>query len=172
MHFQSSFTDLACLGIPGELNVEGRSDLDATGIDGPITLHTTDRNITLSGVHRGATIEDRNGSVTLVLADPIGPVKTTTTNGAVDLRVPERAAFALSAVTTNGQISNDLGLSTTKQDDRTTLAGKVNTGGPELSLHTSDGDIRIHKGNTVATEGEHANSGKSSSDADTDDSQD
>ncbi len=172
LHFQSSFTDLACRGIPGELNVDGRSDLEATDIDGPVTLHTTDRNIRLSGVSHGATIEDRNGSITLALTDPIGPVKATTTNGAVDLRVPEGAAFALSADTLNGQISNDLGLSTMKQDDRTSLAGKVHTGGPEFFLNTSDGDIRIHKGATIAAEGERANSRRSSSNTDSDDSQD
>ena len=172
VHFQSSFTDFACLGIPGELNVEGRNDLEATDLDGPVTLHTTDRNITLNGVHHGASLDNRNGSVTLSLADPLGPTKITTTDGTVDLRVPERAAFALAAETTNGQINNDLDLTPQKQDERTTLAGKVRTGGPEISLKTSDADIRVHKGETIAADGEHAKASKSSSAADSDDSQD
>ena len=172
LHFQTSLTDLACLGLPGELNVEGRSDLEATDVEGPVTLRTTGRNITLKGVRHGATLDNSDGFVHLSVADPLGPVKITTSNGAVDLRVPETAAFALTAETSGGQIRNDFGLASRKEDDRATLMGKVRTGGPAMTLVTSGADIRIHKGNSETAEEAPDNVDKANSKADADDSQD
>ncbi len=153
VHFQSSFTDLTCAGVPGEMNVEGRSELQAHNIDGPVVLSTTDRNLTLSGVRHGATISNRNGSVTLALADPLGPLKVATTDGSIELRVPDKASFALAAETADGQVNNDFGLIPKQQENRSSLTAQIHKGGPELSLRTSDGDITIHKGaDTAAAE--------------------
>ena len=77
------------------------------------------------------------------MVDPLGPVKVTTTDGSIQVNIPEKAAFSLKAETANGQVNNDLGLRPVQRDERTSLTGQVRTGGPLVSLQTSEGDISI-----------------------------
>jgi DUF4097 and DUF4098 domain-containing protein YvlB len=145
VHFRSSYTDFSCAGVPGEVNVEGRSELEASNLDGPVVLTTSDRNLALTDVRNGATVRNRNGSVSLALASPLGTVNITNRDGLIDLRVPENAGFVLSARTVDGEVSNDLGLSTKRQADSLLLEGHVRTGGPTLTLNTANGDITVHR---------------------------
>ncbi len=143
VHFRSSFTDFACAGVPGELTVDGRSALDADNLDGPVLLTTTDRNVTFAGVRDGATITDRNGSVDLGLIGTMAAARVNTTDGSIQLHLPPKAAFSLTADTTSGKIDNDLGLTSIQEGDRTSLTGQISHGGPELRLQATDGDITI-----------------------------
>lgn len=143
LHFQTSFTSLSCNGISGELEVEGRSELHGRDLTGPVVLSTTDRNIELSDVRGGASISDRNGSLTLTLADPLGAVDANTTDGSIDVSLDKAKAFTLRAETADGDITNELGLAVQKNDDRATLTGQSKPGGPVISLKTSNGDINL-----------------------------
>ncbi len=130
--FQSSFTNFACAGIPGELNIEGRSDLDAHQIDGPVTLTTSDRNLTLNAIRGGATVNNRNGSVTLSVVGAPQPVRIHNANGSVELAVPGTQGFAVQARTENGDIHDDFGLDADKNGEVSHVTGKIGGGGPLL----------------------------------------
>ena len=145
VHFQSSFTDFACAAIPGDLNVEGRSDLDAHRLEGPVTIITTNRNLTLDGVRGGGTVDDRNGSITLSLAGPLEPLHVSDANGTVEVSVAADRGFALDARTENGQIENDFGLGANRSGTTTTLQGRVGSGGPAVTLQTTQGDITVRR---------------------------
>ncbi len=142
--FQSSFTRFDCAGIPGSLVVEGRSDLSGKHLQGPLTLATTDRNLTLDGVRGAATITDRNGSVALTLAAPLQPVHISNTNGTVDVSVPSHQPFTLHARAQDADIHNDLNLPMAKSGSTGLLDGQVLGGGPELDIQTSNDDVGIH----------------------------
>lgn len=143
--FQSSFTRFTCAGIPGNLVVEGRSDLTAKHLVGPLTLATTDRNLSLDGVRGPADITNRNGSVALTLAAPLAPVRVTNTDGTIDISVPERQAFTLQAKAQDAEIHNEFNLPSTTAGSVTHTDGHVLGGGPELVLETGDDNIEIHK---------------------------
>ena len=143
--FQSSFTRFASAGIPGELNIEGRSDLDAHQLEGPVTLATTDRNLTIDGVRGAVIITDRNGTVNLVLAGPLQPVHVANTNGSVDVAIPPNQGFAVDARTENGEISNEFSLTPEKTGAGSELQAKVAAGGATLRLQTTEGDIAIRR---------------------------
>ena len=145
VRFQSSFTNLACAGIPGELNIEGRSDLTAQRLDGPVTVTTTNRNLTLDGIRGSATINDRNGSVALTLADAIQPVQITNENGSVEVGVPAQHGFTLRARTQNGQIENEFGLTPETMGETSHVQAQVQGGGPMLTLQTTEGDITLRR---------------------------
>ena len=146
VRFQSSYTTFTCAGIPGELRVEGRTELQGTSVVGPVTLFTTGRNVTLEDVRGGATITNRNAKVDLALVTPLGPVTVTTTNGPIHLEVPGTSAFRVDASTTNGQAAADeFGLHPGQSESGATLQGEVRTGGPLLKLQTTDGDVDIRK---------------------------
>ncbi len=152
VHFQSSFTDFTCAGIPGDMDIEGRSELRAHTVTGPINLTTTDRDITLSEIRNGVAVTNRKGSVKLSFLDLTAPISVTTSDGTIEMQVPEKAAFHVSAQTADGQIENDLGLSAEKHEDRMTLTGQVRTGGPAVQLKTSEGDIKVRRSETSSTE--------------------
>lgn len=150
VHFRSSFTEFACAGVPGEINIEGRSEFKARDLAGPVTLTTTDRDIEMTEVRRSATITNRNGSVKLSLVDLLEPVNVTTTDGTIEVRVPSQAPFRLTAETAHGQIENPFGLKPVHKEDRVTISGQVRAGGPSVHLQTDEGDIKIR--NTDAGE--------------------
>ena len=145
VHFQSSFTDFACARIPGDLNVEGRSDLDAHRIEGPVTVSTTNRNLNLDGVRGSLTVADRNGSVDLTLNGSAAPVHVSNENGSLTLALPETQGYSLTAQTKNGNIQNDFGLPADKAGETARLSGQIAHGGPLISLQTSEGDIQLRK---------------------------
>ena len=145
VHFQSSFTEFACANLAGELNVEGRSDLDVHLVEGPVTLTTTNRNLTLDGVSGGITVADRNGSVNLMLAGDAAPVHVSNENGSVEVAVPPDRGFAVEARTQNGDIQDDFGLLPRKSGQAAELSGKLGSGGPPLTLQTTEGDVKLRK---------------------------
>jgi hypothetical protein len=81
------------------------------------------------------------------------------------LQVPNKAAFALTAGTAKGEITNDLGLRALENDDRRSLTGQIRRGGPAIVLQTSGGDITIQsKSVTSDTESDDAEETRSSPD--------
>ncbi|MGI4828394.1 MAG: DUF4097 family beta strand repeat-containing protein [Janthinobacterium lividum] len=148
VHFQSSFTDFLCVGIPGDMNVEGRSDFNAHRLQGPVTLSTTNRNLTLEGVRGGATITNRNGSVTLALVGPLQPTHISNQDGSIEVSVPSDQAFAVKAQTSNGEIQNDFGFATKQLGEGSEFVGTTRGGGPSLVLSTTEGDLHLRRTST------------------------
>jgi DUF4097 and DUF4098 domain-containing protein YvlB len=146
VHFRSSYTDFACAGIPGNLNIEGRTELDVQGVDGPVTLTTTNRNVTFGSVRGGLYVQNKHGDVFLTLNDPLGPVDVTNRGGSVQVNVPEQAGFQLSAQTENGEITTNLGLPQERDGNRVSVQSRVHAGGPVFKIRSSDGNIRINRG--------------------------
>lgn len=153
VHFQSSYTDLTAAGIKGELNVEGRSDLNASDLEGPITLSTSDRNLNLSGVRGSVEIRNRNGSVTLSAIDPLGAVDVRNAHGSIEVQLPPKSGFQVNAETADGDIENEFGLTTQKQGDRVSLVERVLDGGPTMHLQTTEGDVKIRKAGSGTSDG-------------------
>lgn len=146
VHFQSSFTDFACAGIPGAVNVEGRSDFDGEHLLGPVTITTTNRNLTLKGVHGAVSIHDRNGSVNLSLDGPLQPLRIDNENGSVELSLAAGQAFSLQARTQNGNIKNGFGWNSEKSGEVDRLIAHTGDGGPLFIVETTQGDLTINKG--------------------------
>jgi len=119
-------------------------------VDGKITAGTTNGNVTGDGVTgevQGSTV---NGSVSMTLDAVSGDVRLMTVNGAVRLEVPPTVNADLDAATVNGGVSVDekLGLAEVSRDrgsfgPATSIRGRLNKGGPRLSLQTTNGGVRV-----------------------------
>ncbi|HMA53093.1 MAG TPA: DUF4097 family beta strand repeat-containing protein [Acidobacteriota bacterium] len=98
--------------------------------EGRIATDTTNGNIKLEGVtfKDGISAETTNGSITLALA------------------APESLNADLRAGVTNGHITVDfpVTLQSLKQSKRR-IEGRIGQGGPEISLHTTNGSISLTK---------------------------
>ena len=145
VRFQTSRTQFEAARLDGELEVDTGADLQANELTGPVVLNTRNRNIELDRVSGHVQISNRNGSVTVTQTAPFGGIQVTNQRGSVDVGVPAGAAFVLNAQTRHGDVENDFGLSKSGSDESPVLAGTVRSGGPLVSLVTTDGDITVRK---------------------------
>lgn len=144
LRFETSRTKFATARVDGDLEIES-GDLRGERLLGPLTITTRNRTIELDDVAGPVTVSNRNGAVSVTTAAPLGPINLTNQHGSVDLGLPEHATFVLNAQTRNGELENDFGLESQSQDERHWLSGTVGTGGPQVRVETSDGDVTVRK---------------------------
>jgi DUF4097 and DUF4098 domain-containing protein YvlB len=144
LRFETSRTKFATARVDGNLEIES-GDLNGERLFGPVTISTRNRTIELDDVAGPVTVSNRNGAVSVISAAPLGPVNILNQHGSVDLGLPEHAPFILNAQTRNGELENDFGLESQSQDERHWLSGTVGSGGPQVRVETSDGDVTVRK---------------------------
>lgn len=113
----------------GDLKLETTNgDVIAVNVNGPIDAHTT------------------NGSITLELTKIEAGISAETTNGSITLRLSatQEINAALEAETVNGSISFDFPVTLQSlEKSRHHLRGQIGQGGPQISLETVNGSIRL-----------------------------
>ncbi|MBS1823486.1 MAG: DUF4097 family beta strand repeat protein [Acidobacteria bacterium] len=151
IRFHTSRTDLRFGRLDGEVEISPNADLSVDQAIGPLTLATRNRNITLDRVAGDVSVTNRNGSVDVTSAPPLGNVTIENRNGTVGLTLPEHSGFVVQAETTNGDLENDFDLSQTGSDDSNhkSYSGTVGKGGPLVRITTSQGDINLKKASIV-----------------------
>jgi DUF4097 and DUF4098 domain-containing protein YvlB len=149
VHFDSTRTHFSAARLDEEFTVDNDS-LDASQLLGPLVLKTSNKNIDLDRVQGSVDLSDSNGSVEVTNASPLDTINIQNHHGSVDLGVPGSVGFLLNAQTRNGDMENDFGLSPEKNDENKTLNGRVGTGGPTVTITTSDGDVTVRR-TTVAS---------------------
>jgi hypothetical protein len=140
------------LKVPAGLSVRAHNTnglVRVEGLRGEVKAETTNggvRGRNLSGAIDASTT---NGGVDLEV-DAIAPggIKAETTNGGVQLVLPENVKAELSASTTHGGV-NVTGLTVDGETSRTHVAGRVNGGGPRISLETTNGGINVRAGSSA-----------------------
>lgn len=143
--FRTNRTQFQVARVDGEIEIESGSDLHADSVMGPVTLQTKYRNITLDRVQGSVQIANRDGSVTVTNAPPLGEINITNQHGSVEVGLPEHAAFNVNAETHDGDIDNDFGLQSQGSHERPVLIGNIGTGGPLVKIQTTDGDVTVRK---------------------------
>ena len=121
-----------------------------TDVDGRITAGTTNGTVTGRGVSGAVQASSVNGSVQMDLAAVSGDVRLTTVNGSIRVELPTTLDAELDATTVNGGVSVDerLGLANVAGNRRgfgpaTNISGRLNKGGPHVSLQTTNGGVRV-----------------------------
>jgi hypothetical protein len=143
--FHTSRTDFRLVRLDGEVEISPNADLSANQALGPLLLTTRNRNITLDRVSGDISVTNRNGSVDLTVAPPLGNVTVENRNGTVNVNVPEQANFTVQAETTNGDAENDFSIPTQETDNRKNFGGTVGKGGSLIRITTSQGDVALRK---------------------------
>jgi len=121
----------------------GNGRISLTGLNGKVTAHTSNGAVTGAQLSGPVDAETTNGAVRVDLSAIGGPVTLRTTNGGVRLTLPRTANADLEASCVNGGINvSGLTLQASEQSRRR-VAGKLNAGGPLVSLHTTNGGIQV-----------------------------
>ena len=114
---------------------------------GDVRIHTGSGNVELRGVNGALRAETGSGDVEISGINK-GEWAVRTSSGDVDLQLPSDAAFDLDATAGSGSVVVDRPVTMTVQGDlrraQHSIRGKVSGGGPQLTVHTGSGDIRIH----------------------------
>jgi hypothetical protein len=115
-------------------------------------VFATSTNGGIIGEALGGSVEARttNGNARIAMSG-IGSegVKVRTTNGRVDLTVPDSIKADLSASCRNGAIEiSDVTFKPEGEQTRRQVRGTLNGGGPPIELSTVNGGIRIRAGGT------------------------
>ncbi|WP_263367344.1 DUF4097 family beta strand repeat-containing protein [Edaphobacter bradus] len=143
--FHTSRTDFQLGRLDGEIEIS-HSDISADQVSGPLTLAVANRNISLDRISGDVSVTNRNGSVDLTSAQPLGNITVENRNGSVNLTMPEHAGFVVQAETTNGDVENDFSLPGEEGgNNRKTINGTIGKGGPLVRISTSQGDIALKK---------------------------
>ncbi len=132
----TSSADVAISGFKGEVEatVEINGGMQLTDVSGPLTVRTLNGNIDVS--------------FSKVSQD--SPISIYSTNGALDINLPESTPSDLSMSTMNGEIYTNFELKFPEKDGLKSVSTQriqqaINGGGVKLKLKTTNGDIYLRK---------------------------
>jgi hypothetical protein len=120
----------------------------AEGVKGTLDVSTTNGGIKVFGLEGRLEAETTNGSIRLEKLTFKDGIRAETTNGSISLAIeaPEQINATLWAETTNGHISVDFPVTLKNlRQSRRLVEAQIGQGGPEISLHTTNGSITITK---------------------------
>ena len=146
VRFKSSRTDLEMAGLEGDMTME-IGDMRARGVTGPFRLVTRSKDIHLEDVSGEIKVDNNHADVELNSTKaPTGAVEITNEHGHISVELPAKSSFQMNARTDHGDIQSDFGELKIENADRESKAtGSVGTGGAQLRLTNSHGDINIRK---------------------------
>ncbi len=127
-------------------STNGRIELD--GAKGTISLSSTNGRIEAVNIRGELDVDTTNGTIVLEMLSFEDTIKAKSTNGSITLRVGslEKVNADFNARTTNGSISLDLPVTLkSMKKSRRSLEGQIGQGGPEISLRTTNGSIKVTK---------------------------
>ncbi len=144
--FVSSHTDLTIGELPGRMTVES-GDVHVENAAGPFLLTTDDKSISLEDLTGRIRVQNKRGDISLRLTGvPKDEIDLSDDSGTIELAIPEKSTFEISATSRSGDIDdewNPSALRVSRQGNDSILAGKVGTKGPKITLNTSYGPIRL-----------------------------
>jgi Putative adhesin len=139
--------------VSGNLHIRsGDGGVKVTDAEGAIDAHTSDGNLTVDGVFHALALHTSDGSLDLSLREGTqlaGPSTIQSSDGRVTVRVPRNFAADLSVHTSDGHVDCALPLTMDQfqshGEQSHDLHGKLNGGGTPLTIHTSDGSVKIEE---------------------------
>jgi len=125
--------------VNGGLSIEGATaQVRARTVNGSIEAASTSGPISAKTVNGGIRV--KAGTI----GD--GPVEYETVNGSITLELPDSMNADIEMRTVNGSItSEDFPITVQGRFDRRRISGKIGKGGPELSVSTVNGSIRLRR---------------------------
>jgi DUF4097 and DUF4098 domain-containing protein YvlB len=146
VRIESMRTELTVQRVVGQVALD-RGSLTVENVVGPLKLVTQATDVTLNGFSDGLDLSIDKGDVEMKPGHlPLSRMTVHTRSGNIELSLPQRANFALSATTDRGEIDNQFGdgLKERSEGHGARLEGSVGTG-PDVNLVTDRGSITVRK---------------------------
>ena len=139
-------TELHVEAIPGSISMD-LSTLTGNGVVGPMRAVTRSRDIRLEQFSQSVEINTDRGDIELQPGKtPLSAIQARSGVGAIELVLPDRAAFQLQATAERGDAVNDYGPPIEKEVDRRTATLRGKSGeGPAITLTADHGTVTVRK---------------------------
>jgi DUF4097 and DUF4098 domain-containing protein YvlB len=141
--------DLSVRGLKGEINLatqDGR--IEADSLDGALRATSGDGNIRVQGRFDSLNLRTGDGRIYAQInqgSQMVSGWSVRSGDGDVELSLPEGFSADLEVHTGDGRIFSELPITLSGSLDHASLRGKLNGGGPTLSVHTGDGSVRLKR---------------------------
>jgi len=136
-------------GLRGDTHLQtGDGSIHADGLDGKFDAHTGDGSVHARGRFDMLTLQTGDGSIDAEVENGskvTGSWSIHTGDGSVRLRVPANLSAELDVHTGDGSIHSNLSVATTGSRRENELRGKLNAGGPLLTVRTNDGSVTLDR---------------------------
>lgn len=146
---QTSNSAIELLDVEGEVKAHtSNGHIRVDNLTGSLDAGTSNSSIhaTLQQASGSLHLESSNGPIELTLPqDAKVPVRANTSNNSITLHVPGSVNAHLMARTSNGSVSSDFELRMQGEFSRSHMEGEIGSGGPPIDLSTSNGSIRLLK---------------------------
>jgi Putative adhesin len=136
--------------VSGNLRIKsGDGRVKITNADGAIDARTSDGNLSVDGLFHALALHTSDGTLDLSLREGTklaGASTIQSSDGSVTIRVPQNFAADLNVHTSDGHVDCALPLTMDHYQsggESHELRGKLNGGGTPLTIHTSDGNVKI-----------------------------
>jgi hypothetical protein len=137
--------------VSGNLRIQsGDGQVKISDADGAIDAHTSDGNLSVDGLFHALALYTSDGTLDVNLREGTtlaGASTIQSSDGSVTVRVPQSFAADFNVHTSDGHVDCALPLTIDHYQsgggDGHALRGKLNGGGTPLTIHTSDGNVKI-----------------------------
>jgi DUF4097 and DUF4098 domain-containing protein YvlB len=147
-HYASRAGDLTLSHLTGRLELDS-GDISVSDVGGFAKLATHDKDIQVENVAGRLDIAGTHGDIKVTYAQPPREeINIANGTGEVDMTLPAKSSFEISAISRSGEIQSDFEAPTLKPMDNNgtgSVSGKVGASGPKISIVTSYGTIYLRK---------------------------
>jgi len=145
--------DVALDHVSGNLRLKsGDGHVTITGATGALDARTSDASLSIDGVFHALTLHTSDGTIDLNLRQGTKLTEASSiqsSDGSVTVRVPEGFAADLNVHTSDGHVDCTLPLTmdhfNSRGEGKHEIHGRLNGGGTPLTIHTSDGNVKIER---------------------------
>ena len=146
---KTSFGSILAERINGNLTAENTNgSVTARNVKGDAIVRTSFAGVTLESVGGRISIDNQNGAISVTATRPASgcrDISLKTSFSSIRVRIPEGLGYNVTAHTSFGRISSELPVTSTGSIGGETLNGTIGSGGCQLSLTDSNGNIEIAK---------------------------
>lgn len=148
----SPWAELTIVQLTGRLELDS-GDIQLSDVDGLVNIQTHNKDIDAENVAGQLDIVASHGDVKVVYANPPREaLNITNETGEVDVTLPARSVFQISALSRSGEVDSDFedpSLKTTGEEKDGRLDGQFGSKSqapvPRITITTSYGTISLHK---------------------------
>ena len=113
-------------------------------IEGNVDLKTSGGSIRTEDIYGEIDADTSGGSINVTFAkQPTKDATLRTSGGSINAKFPANVQIDLDASTSGGRVSTEFNVD--GRIKKRSIEGEINGGGPEISLHTSGGSVRVDK---------------------------
>jgi hypothetical protein len=148
LRYTAPSSDLTVSHLTGSVEADTR-DVAISNADGPVKLATHNKDIDVKNVAGRIDIINTHGNIKVSYSNPPhDELNITNDSGDVDVALPAKSNFEVSASSKSGEVESEFSdpfLKMTNEDDAGHINGKFGSLGPKITITTSYGTIHLRK---------------------------